>query len=120
MDRSAFGLFGERLAERYLTSRGYRVIERRWRTRTGEIDLIAYDGDEVVFVEVKARRTASYGLPEESVDDVKAARLRAAAYAYLARTDPQPDSFRIDVIAVHAGADGKTALRHYRSAVAAD
>ena len=70
------GRRGEQLAVDHLEARGMRVIERNWRCRLGEIDLVARDGDDTVFVEVKTRTTADYGHPFESITPVKLARLR--------------------------------------------
>jgi putative endonuclease len=120
MDRGAFGTFGEDIARRYLESQGYRILERGWHNRYGEIDLIASQGDEVVFVEVKARRSGRFGTPEEAVTPAKAARLRAAAAGYIAGSPQRVSAYRIDVIAISSGPDGRMVLRHLRGAVGED
>lgn len=114
----SFGLSGERAAEDFLRAAGLRIVARRWRTRTGEIDLIAMDGDEVVFIEVKARRTAAFGPPEEAVTRAKRDHLRAAAAAWLEAKRPAGAPFRIDVVAVEPAIGGPPRVTHIRSAVA--
>ncbi len=118
--KGAFGLQGERIAEKFLREKGLKIIARRFRTRSGEIDLIAMDGDEVVFVEVKARHSRRYGAPEESVTYTKRTHLRTVAFAYLAAKHLTRARFRIDVIAVELGSDGLPHVKHFRSAVGED
>jgi putative endonuclease len=77
------GLRGEELACAYLVDQGYSIVDRNWRSRTGEIDVVARTGRVTVFVEVKTRRTRSFGEPEESVTRAKAGRLRKLAGEYL-------------------------------------
>lgn len=97
--RRAFGDRGEAVAEAYLLKKGYRVLARQFRTRFGEIDLVAQDGDEVVFVEVKARKTSYFGYPEESVNSAKRRKMFKTAEAFLSTLDQMPD-YRFDVVAV--------------------
>lgn len=78
------GVFGESLALRYLVGKGYGLLERNYRTRLGEIDLILRDGATLVFVEVKARRGRGFGDPLEAVTPSKQARVRLMAETYLA------------------------------------
>jgi len=121
MERDALGLYGEQAAARHLVSSGYAIICRRWRTRTGEIDLVARRGDEIVFVEVKTRSGSCYGAPEESVTAAKRRRLRSAAYAFLDAKGWRRKPFRIDVIAVLAPSGaGEPVIRHLPHAVGED
>lgn len=101
----AWGRRGEDLAHRYLRRRGYVVIARNWRTRSGqaEIDLIARKGEALVFVEVKTRETAEYGAPDEAVDREKRRHILRAAAEYLKRADLTWDHARFDVISVLSG-----------------
>ncbi|MEY4744194.1 MAG: hypothetical protein RL272_139 [Candidatus Parcubacteria bacterium] len=117
MDRDALGLYGEDVAARHLASRGFRILERRWRTSHGEIDLVAEERGEIVFVEVKTRRGWTYGLPEEAVTRRKRDQLRALSAAYLAAKGLAGRRFRIDIVAVTAPPDGQPRLAHFRSAV---
>ena len=121
--RRALGQQGEELAATYLVKLGYDIVARNWRTRSGELDIVARDGDWLVFVEVRARRigrTASaptLGRPEESVTPRKQLQLVAMADAYLFEM-PWNGPWRIDVIALEIRPDGSVArLNHLRDAV---
>lgn len=98
--RQAFGRRGEELACAELERRGYVILERRYRTRAGELDIVAQDGDCLVFVEVKARRDGSFGEPEEAVTLQKQRRLVLMASDYLARRGLVDVACRFDVVAV--------------------
>lgn len=91
---------GEDLALRYLEGRGYKLLERNYRTRSGEIDLILRRGSVLVFVEVKLRRSTGFGDPAEAVTPRKQARIRACAEQYLADRDPEFDEARFDVVGI--------------------
>ncbi len=117
MDRDALGLYGEDVAARHVASRGYRILDRRWRTPHGEIDLVAEERGEIVFIEVKTRRGDAYGLPEDAVTRRKRARLRALAETYLAAKGLRGRAYRIDIIAVTAPPSAPATLAHFRSAV---
>ncbi len=100
-NRRTLGARYEELAAGYLTEHGLRILERNYRTRFGEIDLIADDGGTLVFAEVKYRRDASKGMPEESVGPQKQNVIRRQAQAYMAvkgLNDMTP--CRFDVIGV--------------------
>lgn len=100
VSRQALGRWGEDLAASYLAAQGYQVLERNVRTPHGEIDLVARDPGMLVFVEVKTRRSASFGPPEESVTPRKRLHLSASAQAYL-QSHPELDgNWRLDVIAI--------------------
>jgi len=120
-DRSALGWTGEDLAARYLESTGCRILDRNWRgggPNSEELDLVAEESGEVVFVEVKTRRSRDFGHPEEAVTAGKRERLRRAARRYLLAKGRDGADFRIDVIAIGiAEKGGRAALRHIRSAV---
>jgi putative endonuclease len=96
----ALGAHGEALTARWYEARGYRVIERNWRCREGEIDLIVALANTVVFCEVKTRRSADYGLPAEAVDRRKQQKIRLTAAAWLRETGTRPTSMRFDVASV--------------------
>jgi putative endonuclease len=93
------------MAESYFVNLGLEVVEKNFRTREGEIDLIVRDGQEIVFVEVKTRTSSSFGYPEEAVTEEKMAHLTAAAEKYLEK-HPEIDSWRMDVLAI-IGRPGK-------------
>ena len=94
------GARGEKAAERFLLKRGWIVIERGFTARGGEIDLIAVDGQTIVFVEVKTRSSDRKGHPSEAVTHEKQQHLTRAAYSYLAKNQLVNCSFRLDVIAI--------------------
>jgi putative endonuclease len=106
LSRQALGRLGEALVARALAARGYRVRQRNWRCPAGEVDIVAQDGDVLVFVEVKTRRGRAYGTPEEAVTPAKQARLIELAAAYV-KQDGWPGDWRIDVAAVELTPDGK-------------
>jgi putative endonuclease len=96
----AVGTLGEDAAANYLAAQGYRLLERNSRCPAGEIDIIAEERGQVVFVEVKARSPRARFAPEEAVDARKQSRLAAAAKWYLGRfRDPSPHRF--DIVSVH-------------------
>ncbi len=100
------GAFGESWATGYLTRKGYRITERNVRYRQGEIDIVAYDGGELVFVEVKCRRGRRFGSPEESITAARFARLAGAIQLFLAERALEPESYRVDVLAIEVDARG--------------
>ena len=112
--RRALGEYGERLAERYLTDLGLAVVDRNWRCARGELDLVARDGDCLVFCEVKTRRTDRFGSPVEAVHPRKAGRLRRLASAWLQEHEEHPARIRIDVIGILRPAEGPAVVRHLR------
>jgi putative endonuclease len=117
--RAALGGAGERLAAGWLEARGYRVVARNWRCAYGELDLIAEEADELVFVEVKTRRGVAHGAPEEAITARKRVHLIDAAQWYLVEHQREAQAWRIDVIAIQLDGRGRlTDVRHYRSAIA--
>jgi putative endonuclease len=116
-DRRGLGQHGEELAARHLEAKGYDIITRNWRCETGEIDLVARDGTDLAFVEVRTRRGRSLGSPEESITAAKQARLIDLAEAYL-QVEPWGGNWRIDVVAVEMDRRGRLLrLDHYENAV---
>ncbi|HEY57677.1 MAG TPA: YraN family protein [Anaerolineae bacterium] len=108
------GRWGEKVAARYLAARGYRILARNVRTPYGELDLIAQQGDEVVFVEVKTRTSLAFGWPEEGVTGRKLRHLAAAAQAWLGDHPNVGAVWRVDVIAVLVQPGRETVqIRHY-------
>jgi putative endonuclease len=102
MDNAELGAEAERLACRILRQAGYRIVARNWRTRLGEIDIVARDGDVVVFVEVKARASAGFGGALSAVGPAKRRRIVAAARAFLAQSRCDLAA-RFDVVAIENG-----------------
>ena len=96
----ALGIYGEELATRHLVAAGMRVVERNWRSRSGEIDVVALDNTTLVICEVKTRTGDQFGGPLLAVDHRKLARLRRLAGEWVAGHDIKFSSIRIDVIAI--------------------
>jgi putative endonuclease len=110
------GARGERAAAAYLRRRGLRVIERNWRCRAGEIDLICRAGATLVFVEVKSRESETVS-PEEQVDERKEHQVGRAAAVYCRRFNEQSlPPLRFDVVAVVWPTAGKPVIRHHPDA----
>jgi len=105
---------------------GWTVLARDWRARTGQIDIVAEDGETLVLVEVKARRGTGFGLPEEAVDARKQQKLRALMETYRMATKRQRQQCRIDVLgpipdeAAAAAVPHRRARSHPRRAAASD
>lgn len=103
--RRRFGNKAEKLAARFLVSKGYKILKRQYATRGGEIDLIAQDGDEIVFIEVKARNSNEFGYPEESVTRDKLRKIQITAELYLSKHKIQTIPYRIEVVAIEYRSD---------------
>lgn len=101
------GREAEDRAADFLMGLGYTIVTRRYHTKGGEIDLVALDGDTLVFVEVKSTRARGFS-PEEAIDDRKTARIAVAAEAYLNAMEAQGRLARFDLIAID-----RSGLRHY-------
>ena len=113
--RPVLGRVGEDAAARSLERQGFTILERNWRTTEGELELVARRGDELVFCEVKARRTDWWGDPSEAVVPVKQARLRRLAARWMRQNRPGAVAVRFDVVSVIVR-DGKTLVRHIPNA----
>lgn len=117
MDRKALGKWGEERAAQYLRLHGYRILEKNYGCRMGEIDLIAVKKGIIAFVEVKLRKDASHGEAKEFVTYSKMRRIKSAAMLYLSRheTELQP---RFDVIEIYApdGEAGRITINHIEDA----
>ncbi|MCK9275387.1 MAG: YraN family protein [Syntrophales bacterium] len=109
------GRLGERLAADYLAKKGYKIAELNYRCVFGEIDIIACDRKEIVFVEVKSRRSSNFGDPESSVDMRKQKKLSKIAQAYLGEHGLENREARFDVIAVSFFCNSEN-IRHIRNA----
>lgn len=113
MEKKALGYYGEQAALAYVRhEKGYHVRCCNYRNRLGEIDLIAEDGHTLVFIEVKTRTTATYGLPCEAVERNKRRKITRVASAYLAQFDLWERPCRFDVIEVWSDDQGEPVIRH--------
>jgi putative endonuclease len=118
MRRQALGKRGEDLAAAELERRGYAILARRYRTRHGEIDIVARDGGTIVFVEVKVKESAEFGTAAEAVTVRKQRRIVSMAVDYLARHRLAGHPCRFDVVAID-GAGDTAQLTVYTGAFAA-
>jgi putative endonuclease len=114
--RAALGAYGERVAVRLLTDQGLEVLDRNWRCRAGELDVVARDGTALVFCEVKTRRASGFGHPVEAVTAVKRRRLRQLARAWLDAHDHHAPDLRFDVVGVLVPCSGPPRVTHLRNA----
>lgn len=115
--KKLLGNRGERAAIRFLRKQGYQILHRQFRNRFGEIDVIAKDGNGIVFVEVKTRKSNAAGEPEEAVTFTKQKQLTKLALSYLKRYNLLEQSARFDVVAVIWPDDAKKPeITHYRNA----
>ena len=112
------GSLGENIAVTYLIDAGLRVLDRNWRCREGELDVVAREGDALVFCEVKTRRGVGFGHPVEAVTPVKQRRLRTLAQRWLAAHDEHAPELRFDVVGVLVRPSRPALVTHLRAAFA--
>lgn len=110
------GLRGEEAAARFLYRMGYDIMERNWRCNFGEADIIAQDGQTLVFVEVKTRSNLDKGFPAEAVGAVKREKYEKIALAFLSNHDICDVAVRFDVVSVVAVAKDRALIKHHISA----
>ena len=116
----ALGKSGEDLACDELLRRGYAIVDRRYRTRAGEIDVVARDGTALVFIEVKTRRSTRCGMPADAITQRKRRQIVLMASDYLARRRPHARSCRFDVVSVAIDGYGRAAITVIPGAFRAD
>jgi putative endonuclease len=117
------GKRGEDLAAQHLIELGYAVAARNWRPASGygEIDIVATQGDAIVFVEVRTRHGGVFGQPEETINSKKRAKLIETAQRYLEQHELHDSAWRIDVIAIDLGPDDQARrLTHIEAAISAE
>ena len=110
------GKLGEKIAQKYLQKEKFRIVEKGYCLHRGEIDLIAYDGETLVFVEVKTRGSGALGLPEESVNKRKQGQIRKIAEGYLAMNSIDEVECRFDVVSLLFDENGDYSLSHFKDA----
>lgn len=111
------GRKGEELAAGYLVAAGYRILEKNFRSRGGEVDIVALDCDgTIVFVEVKSRRSLKFGLPQLAVTPRKQRQISKGALSWISRNRMQDKGGRFDVIAVLLHHDGRHEIEHINNA----
>ena len=97
---------------------GYTILDTNYRCRWGEVDIVAHDGDDIVFVEVRTRSSAQFGTPEESITGAKTQRLVATAQEYLQSKQLDSTNWRIDLVAVRMRSNGQLqCIDHLKHAV---
>ena len=114
-EKDELGKLGERLAAEFLERAGFTIIERNWRCARGEIDLIARDGTETVFVEVKTRSSLAFGHPFEAITDRKLERLRGLAVQWCRDHPVRRGGIRIDAVSVVAPRGVAAQIDHLRA-----
>lgn len=116
--RKHFGKWGEDFAAEYLIQQGYSILGRNVRTPYGEIDLIAKDGDGLVFIEVKTRSSHEYGFPEEAISKQKIGHMLASAQAYLENELHWIGDWRWDVLAIQKQLNqDKVEVLHFKNVI---
>ncbi|MFT4231574.1 MAG: YraN family protein [Leucobacter sp.] len=110
----SLGARGERIAAAYLEEHGYRIVGRNWRTRHGELDLVAHDDGTLVAIEVKTRSGAGYGHPLEAITLRKAARLRRLLLDWARAHDSRALGLRVDAIGITVYPDEDPRIEHLR------
>jgi len=100
LSNSARGRWGEELAASHYRRLGHEILDRNWRSSTGEVDLVVFDGTTYIFSEVKARRTADYGPASAAVTVAKQRRIRQLAVEWLRAHEVHASSIRFDVVAI--------------------
>jgi putative endonuclease len=118
MDRQEVGKLGEKVAQKFLKKRGYRIRETGFRCHHGEIDIIAQKKDHLVFVEVRTKSNLEFGTPEESITRAKKERIIASALTYTSTHQNLPSLWRIDVVAIELDDKGQTKrIEHIENAI---
>jgi putative endonuclease len=116
--RRGVGARGEKLAADFLEKKGYIILQRNYRCREGEIDIIAQQGECLVFVEVRTRKSPGFGTPEESISFSKKEKLVSLTDIYLQNCESLPPSWRIDVVAVELNSRNTVSrLEHIENAI---
>ena len=112
MNNIELGKWGERQAKLYLENKGYAIIVQNFRCPAGEIDIIAKDGEWIVFVEVKTRRSKNYGYPAEAVNSRKQIKYIQTALYYLKKNQLLDKAYRFDIVEVQLGKQENHVINH--------
>lgn len=107
MNRKQVGALGEKLAKDFLKKNGYRIRETNFKCREGEIDIVAEQGNYLVFIEVRTKSSSEFGTPEESITTSKKEKLVTSALTYLSTHQNLLSQWRIDLIAIKLDQKGK-------------
>lgn len=101
------GLLGEELAAKFLQKQGYQILQKNFRSWFGEIDIVALEGNTLVFVEVKTRWSKEYGLPEEAITTWKIRKIIKTGQYFKLLNPKTPELLRIDLVAIEMTSEGK-------------
>lgn len=115
-----FGISGEETAARFLKENGYNVLQRNYKTKLGEIDIIAKDKDTFAFIEVKTRHTERFGLPQEALSNFKQRQISKVALAYLKQNNLLHKKARFDVVSIIYTSEDKPELELIKNAFELD
>jgi putative endonuclease len=115
MDKDELGRRGEEIAAGHLRAHGFEILDRNWRVREGELDIVAREGVALVVVEVKTRSSTRFGWPIEAITRSKAQRLRRLAYAWAQEHGERSRHLRIDAVGIIAPEGVPTQVRHFRA-----
>jgi putative endonuclease len=113
--KDTVGTYGEQVAVNHLQQNGFTVLDRNWRCDIGEIDIVARDGDYLVVVEVKTRRSQRFGTPAEAVTPEKLLRLRRLTARWILASGVHPPRVRIDVLSVLPQRSGAAQVEHLKA-----
>jgi len=114
MSNRGIGSTGESYAERYLISKGYKIIDKNWTCRWGEIDIVAHKNCRLVFIEVKYRNSDKFGSASQAITTKKLKSLKSTIWRYLYIYDLFHQECRLDIICIYP-IKRKLKLRHYKS-----
>ena len=110
------GILGENIAEKFLLKNGCEIIEKNFKVKQGEIDIIAKDKDYLVFIEVKTRKQGMYGIPADAVDNLKKKHILKVAQIYINKYKLHNSFIRIDVISIYIKKHNSYNLTHIKQA----
>jgi len=116
LHNATVGSRGEELAAAFLERNGLVIIERNFRCKGGEVDIVARDGNTLVFIEVKSRKTLSYGVPQLAVTPFKQRQISKAALTWLARNQKHDSPARFDVVAILLNSAYQHQIEHIKNA----
>ncbi|MEJ5312981.1 MULTISPECIES: YraN family protein [Anaerolinea] len=115
--RQRLGKWGEDLAVKYLTQKGYIILARNVRTEFGEIDIVAQRGETMIFVEVKTRTSQDFGYPESALTPQKKSHLLSAIQAYLQKAVSEPPAWQVDILAIEREKGKEPLIEHFENAL---
>ena len=117
-DKQIIGKFGEKLAKNFLISHGYKILASNVKTSYKEIDIVAQEGETIVFIEVKTRQSQSYGSADEAMTWAKLSNFSRAIELFLVRRNLETDNIRADLIAIDINKREKVAkIKHYKDII---